>query len=309
MTKRDESPSSPEEGPPDSPSSVTPLRRIAIQGEAGSYSDIVAQHLGYGPITVLPCRNFDDAFVLLENGSVDSAALPIENTLAGSIHRNYDLMLAHEFHIVRELHLHIQHQLIAHPESNLEDIRRVVSHPVALAQCEQFFQDHPSLERSATDDTSGAVREVWESGSRETAAIASRRSAGVHGMKILRGDISDHTENYTRFFELVKPPEGAKVSDVASDRADKMTAVFAMPNRPASLWKCLSTFALRDVDLTRIESRPYPGRPWQYVFYVDFLGHSADPVVQRALGHLGECTDLLRVLGCYERLGGISETA
>lgn len=267
---------------------------IAIQGERGAYSEAAAlEH--FGPATdILPCPTFDEAFAAVQTGRADAGLIPIENSLAGSIHRCYDLLMQHSLHIVGEHHLRVRHCLIAHPGVAMGDLRQVISHPQALAQCHRYLQALPGVTTDVVYDTAGSVKMVKEKGDRTMAGIASRRAAEVYEMQILAEGIEDDPANFTRFLAIAREP-------VASEGDAKTSIVFAMRNVPGALFKAMSVFALRDIDLTKIESRPLVGKVWEYLFYVDLAGSTADGNVQRALSNLGEYTSLLRVLGSYPR--------
>jgi prephenate dehydratase len=266
---------------------------VAIQGEVGSFSDEAALKLLGSETRIVGFRHFDEVFRAVSSGEVEAAVVPLENTLTGSIHRNYDLLRRHGLKIHGELYLPIVHNLIVLPGVHFEDIRRVISHPVALGQCESFLERYPNLTSEATYDTSGSVKEIVDRDLRDYAAIAGKRASEVFGGQILMEGIQDSDDNYTRFV-LLSREAGAR-------DGDKTSIVFSHHNVAGALFKSLSVFALRDIDLTKIESRPFPGRAWRYLFYIDFLGSLKEERVQRALSHLQELTDLFEILGCYPR--------
>jgi arogenate/prephenate dehydratase len=270
---------------------------VAFQGEPGAYSEQAAlEYLGDG-IATLPCHTFEDVFVAVSDGKATRGVLPIENSLAGSIHRNYDLLLRNELQIVGEYFLRVSHCLLALPGVNLDEIHRVYSHPQALAQCESNLA-RLQLEPVVAADTAGSARELLENGDRHAAALASRRAAQVYGLEVLQERMEDNPANYTRFLVLACRPFQAESPD---PERYKTSIVFSLKNQPGVLFKALSVFALRDIDLTKIESRPIPGKPWEYLFYIDFIGHASSDACQRALDHLGEFATFLRRLGSYPR--------
>ena len=272
--------------------------RIAFQGELGAFSQMaVKQLLGTAAVAV-PCASFELMFKTLAAGRVDGAMVPIENTLHGSVHENYDHLLRFDLPIVAETSVRIVHNLIAAPGVKAGAVRRVFSHPVALNQCLNFFAAHPEVEKVPYYDTAGSVKMLAEEKPKDAAAIASALAAEQYGCRILKRSIEDDKENYTRFFLLrKKAARGVK----AASRGWKTSLVFATKNEPGSLFRALSAFALRDLSLAKIESRPFKGRRWEYLFYLDFLGHVEEPAAKNALSHLGEIADLLKVLGCYPR--------
>jgi prephenate dehydratase len=272
---------------------------VAFQGEPGAYSEATAlEHFGPQAAT-LPCESFDKVFAAVEQGRAQYGLIAIENSLAGSIHHNYDLLLRHALWIAGEHYLRVRHCLIANPGASMESIRKVISHPQALAQCEGYLKAH-NLPPEVFYDTAGAVkhlkqmREQGHTGVNEIAAIASRRAADVYDMPVLAEGIEDNPANFTRFLVITREP-------VEPGPQAKTTIVFTLKNQPGSLFKALSVFALRDIDLTKIESRPLVGSPWEYLFYVDFAGSTSDPSTVRALAHLEEYASTLRVLGSYPR--------
>jgi prephenate dehydratase len=268
------------------------MMKVSFQGEPGAYSEQAIFEY-YGKAETIPCESFEAMFDSVASGKSDFALVPIENSLAGSIHQNYDLLLRHDLHIVGEYLLRVRHCLIALPGVKKDDIRKAISHPQALGQCAAYLRSR-RIKPEQVYDTAGSVKLLKEWGARDVAAIASRRAAELYGMQILEEGIEDNAENYTRFLavgrEAVVPQEEAKTS-----------IVFTLKNQPGALFKALSVFALRDIDLTKIESRPLQGKPWEYLFYVDFIGSVQDDVSKRALDHLGEYALTLRVLGSYPR--------
>lgn len=269
--------------------------KVAFQGERGAYSEAAAVEFFAGQvIEPVPCETFDEVFACVEAGECDRGIVPIENSLAGSIHRNYDLLLEHDLSIVGEQYLRIVHCLIAHPGTRLADIRRVYSHPQALAQCEKTLDWLPDVERISTYDTAGSVALIKAERLEDAAAIASRRAAQVHDMEILKEGIEDDPENYTRFLVLARDP-------IEPSLPAKTSIVFATRNVPGVLFKSLSVFALRDIDLAKIESRPLKGKPWEYFFYLDFVGSLAEERCNRAMNHLQEIATYLRILGSYPK--------
>jgi prephenate dehydratase len=225
---------------------------------------------------------------------VNGAVIPIENSLAGSVAEHFDLLLGRDVHIVREFRLRIVHNLIAPPGVKLRDLRRVFSHPVALDQCRDLFAKNPKLEPVPFYDTAGSVKHVVAEGLRDAAGIASRRAAQVYAGKILKAGIEDDKKNFTRFF-LIKR---GKPRAAHNNAADKTSLAFSVKNIPGALFKALSVFALRDISLSKIESRPMRGRPWEYVFFVDLL-RGDDEASRNALRHLSEVAELVKVLGIY----------
>lgn len=268
--------------------------RVAFQGEPGAFSEEAAlQLLGPG-ITPVPRPTFDSAFRSIEEGLADAVLAPVENSLAGSVVRVYDLLVGSNLGIVAEIILPIQHRLIGCPGSSLDSIRSVASHPMALAQCEGFFLAHPGIKRVPAEDTAGSVREALSRGDKSCAAIAGRRAAEHYGGVILADDIQDNAENFTRFV-LLRPASGAPLP--ASD-AHKMSLAMRLAHRPGALLASLEPFAKHGVNLLKIESRPIHGRPWEYQFFVDVEAESASQL-ESALSEVRKATSDLRVLGLY----------
>jgi len=280
--------------------------KIAIQGELGSFSHEAAETM-LPRAKVVPCARSLEVFDRVQRGTVDGAVIPIENSLAGSVAEHFDLLLSRDVHVVREFRLRIVHNLIALPGTKLGEVRRVFSHPVALDQCRDLFAKNPRLEPVPFYDTAGSVKHVVAEGLRDAAGIASRRAAEVYAGKILKSGIEDDKKNFTRFFLIkrgtikrgkIKPGKPQSARNAGKAKANKTSLAFSVKNIPGALFKALSVFALRDISLSKIESRPMRGRPWEYVFFVDLL-RGDDEASRNALHHLGEITDLVKVLGIY----------
>lgn len=274
---------------------MTTAIRVAYQGEPGAFSENAAYRLLGDKLATIPCRTFEEMFDSVGRGDSDCCVAPIENSLAGSIHRNYDLLFQSQLTISGETNLRIVHNLIAHRDSEIAAIRRVYSHPVALAQCARFLGAHPDIEPIPVHDTAGAVRMVMERGHNDEAAIASDRAAEIYGARILAEGVEDHTKNYTRFFLLAHKTLPVQ----ETPRRWKTSLVVQLRNEPGSLFRALGAFALPGIDLSKIESRPIEGRPWEYAFYVDIIGNITDAPVARAIDNLTEMAETLRVLGSY----------
>ena len=269
-----------------------------IQGELGAFSQEAVRQLLGDRAQVAPYPTFEAVFRALRAGKIDAAVIPMENTLAGSVHENYDHLLHFDVRIAAETNLRIVHNLIAPPGVRFADIRKVYSHPVALNQCLKFFARHRKLERVPFYDTAGSVKMVLEQRTPGAAAIASSVAAGIYGGSILKRSIEDDRRNFTRFF-LLYPAK--KFPPPQPGKEWKTSLVFTTRNTPGALFRGLAAFALRDLNLTKIESRPLRGKPWEYLFYLDFLGRVDSPAAVNALNHLGEIADFLRVLGCYPK--------
>ena len=266
--------------------------KVAIQGERGSYSHQAALEL-VPKAEILACSRAVEVFDAVESGTVDCAVLPVENTLAGSVGEHLDLLMERSVFVQQEHRLRIEHNLIAAPGVKIKDVRRVVSHPVALDQCRKFFQKHPEIELAAFYDTAGGVKQVMADKLTDTAAIAGQQAADEYGARVLQAGLEDMKENFTRFFRLVREKR-------VLSSADKTSIVFSLTNVPGALFKALSVFSLRDLDLSKIESRPVRGKPWEYMFYADILS-AEEKVLDRALSHLTEVADFVKVMGVYPR--------
>ncbi len=268
---------------------------VAFQGERGAFSFAAARKLLGGKVRVLPRESFKDVFEALKSGTATHAVIPIENTLHGSIHENYDYLVEYRPSISGETNIRISHQLIALPGTRFRDIRRAFSHPVALNQCRQFFEKNKQIEPVSFYDTAGSVKMLQQNNLPQAAAIASEAAAEIYGGVILKRDIEDDRQNFTRFFLLTKQ---SALSRPATGNW-KTSVVFSTPNQPGALFRAMACFALRDLNLTKIESRPLRARPWEYLFYVDLLGSQEDKRVKSALANLAEIATSLKVLGSY----------
>lgn len=270
-------------------------RYVAFQGELGAFSHLAALKMLGERIKLLPCTSFRQVFEALRSGEAARAIVPIENTLHGSVLENYDHLLEYDFLIAGETSIRISHQLIAMPGVSFRHVTRAYSHPVALNQCKNFFQSHPDIKPEPYYDTAGSVKALMENQLKDAAAIASAIAADTYGGKILRRNIEDSRQNFTRFFLLTKQPLRPR----STSGAPKTSLVFGAPNTPGVLYRAMGCFALEELNLTKIESRPFRGKPWEYLFYVDFLGSIHERNVKRALANLRECTQFVKLLGSY----------
>ncbi|KAL1834338.1 hypothetical protein ACET3Z_003989 [Daucus carota] len=280
--------------------------RVAHQGVPGAYSEAAALE-AYPKCETVPCDQFEDAFKAVELCLVDKAVLPIENSVGGSIHCNYDLLLQHRLHIVGEVKLAVNHCLLGLPGVRKEDIKRVLSHPQALSQCEMTL-NKLGIVRVNANNTAAAAQIVAADGIRDTGAIASSRAAEIYGLNILAERMQDDSNNITRFLILAREPIIPR-----TDRLHKTSIVVTLEEGPGTLFKALAVFALREIKLLKIESRPKTECPlrvvndshnrsakhFDYLFYIDFEASMTEPRAQYALGHLQEFAKFIRVLGCY----------
>jgi prephenate dehydratase len=266
--------------------------RLAIQGEPGSFSHEAALRI-VPEATIFPCVVSPDVFAMVNDGRADGAVIPIENSLAGSVAEHYDLLLTNDVAIESESSLRIRHNLIAMPGATIEKIERVSSHPVALAQCRSFLTQHPRMETVPFYDTAGSVKHLMEQRDVKAAGIASAQAAVHYGGQILATGIEDNAENYTRFF-LIRKRSLVKLDR----RPDKVSLAFTVENRPGTLVKALEVFASQGTNLTRIESRPVHGKPWEYVFYADYQLSSPE-MADAALNLLAGHCSMVKELGRY----------
>jgi prephenate dehydratase len=278
---------------------------IAFQGETGAYSEAAGAKFA-ADATLLPCPAFEDVFAAVEAGRATCGVLPIENSIGGTIHRNYDLLVQNELRIVGEVELPVQHHLLVLPGTTFEQLKQVYSHPQALAQCDRFLRALSGVEIVATYDTAGSAKMIKEQRLAGVGAVASERAGAIFGLETLQAGIQDHADNTTRFLIVTR---GADVDAMLAGRnANKTTIVFTLPNTPGALFKALSVFALREIDVTKIESRP-TGRPWEYLFHLDLAVGQHELRCARALSHLAEFASSLKVLGSYPGVDRSADTA
>ena len=265
---------------------------VAYQGEPGAFSEQAALAFFGRKARLVPCEHFHDAFRFASAGSSRYAVVPIENSVFGSVHPNYDLLLQHPLLIVGEISLRIHHHLMALPGVQTRDIRFVFSHPQALGQCDGFLGRMKRARTRVYGDTAGAAKMIRDEGRLNAAAVASVQAAKVYKLRILRRNIENNHHNYTRFLVLSRKAKPLRQNG-------KTSLVFATRNIPWALFKSLAVFALREVNLHKIESRPLQGKPWEYLFYLDLLGSVGEEKVDQALHHLEEVSTFLRILGSY----------
>lgn len=267
------------------------MTRVAFQGVAGAYSEQATRQF-FGPeVESQPCRTLADVFFATENNQADYGMLPVENAIAGSVTRSYELLMEHDLRIHAEVILRVRHMLLALPGTQLADLKRVRSHPQALAQCRRYLARH-DLESEPAFDTAGSARDLVESEQTDTAVIASELAAELCNLDILDRAIEDYPFNYTRFFilSLSSPPRAQR---------NKTSLLFTTPHQSGVLYECLGEFARRHVNLTKIESRPRLNQPWQYFFYLDFEGHCQDPECEAAIMGLLRRSSYVKLLGSY----------
>ncbi len=275
------------------------MLKVSFQGALGANSDAAARlHFPDQSIETVPCERFVDAFELVANGSVDRAMIPIENSTAGIVYRPYDLLQEYDLHIVGERYHHVEHCLIGQPGAKMADITAAKSHYQALAQCRQYLGSR-NIDMVEAFDTAGAVEEIANDPAKDptVAAIAPELAAEIYGMQLLQVGINDSAHNYTRFIELAREPHPVPIETPA-----KTSIVFSFEeNKPGNLFWVMGAFASREIDLSKLESRPKPGKPFQYMFYVDLIGNAADQRCINSLNQVREMASDLRVLGTYAR--------
>jgi len=268
---------------------------VAIQGHTGSFSEAAARAYFSPAIQLVPQPDFKALFAAVADGSCACGVVPIENSLMGSIHENYDLLQSSEVHIVGEIKLRIVHNLIVNQGVQLADIRYIASQPPALAQCTRFIHSLAGAQTIAANDTAGAVKELAASGARDRGAIAGAQAAAAYGLEILAAGIEDSPHNFTRFLVV------SRCAVPAPAEPAKTTLVFGLKHVPGALCRSLAVFAERGINLLKIESRPMPERPWEYVFYLDLEGHLGQTACAQAVEQLQETTEFVRILGSYRQ--------
>ena len=269
----------------------------AYQGEPGAYSEIAALRIGEPK----PFESFEEVFAAVENHEVNCAVIPIENSLGGSIHQNYDLLLQHPVIIVAETFVKVKHCLLGIAGSSIQDARKALSHPQALAQCRNFFAAHQHIKAEVAYDTAGSAKMIATDNDPTKLAIASKRAAELYGLEILQENLADEEWNITRFLCIThaKNPAHLQLEPTLESAQHKTSIAFTLPNEQGSLFKALATFAMRNIDLTKIESRPFRKKAFEYLFYVDFIGDQNDRNIHNAINHLREFATMVKVLGSY----------
>lgn len=269
------------------------MTTVAFQGERGAYSESAVYQFFGSTVQVKPCRDFRDVFESVKTQEVQAGVVPVENSLEGSVNQNYDLFFNYDLKVCGEVIVKVEHCLIVNPGTSIAQIKSVYSHPQALAQCRSFLEKS-KWELIPTYDTAGSVKIIKDQKLKEAAAIASERAAQIYNMQILARDIADNKENFTRFFVLSK-------EDSPVTGKDKTSIIFSAKHEPGSLYHALGEFAKRNINLTRIESRPTKKTAWEYNFYLDFEGHRTEPKCTEALKALEKYAIFVKVLGSYPR--------
>lgn len=267
------------------------MTRVAFQGESGAYSEKAAHGFFGGSSEAIPCETFADVFAQVERGTAEYGMIPVENSIAGSVNQSYELLMEHDLRIYAEVIFSVHHMLLGTPGATIESLASVRSHPQALSQCRQYLQKR-GIRPEATSDTASSAHELAANPDPAVGVIASRDAAQLSGLEILDRNIEDFPQNYTRFFVLsTEAPERAPRS--------KTSLIFTTPHHPGALYECLGEFAVRNISLSKLESRPRATRPWQYVFYLDFEGHCQDPECEAAISGLLRRSSFVKLLGSY----------
>jgi chorismate mutase/prephenate dehydratase len=268
--------------------------KVTYQGETGAYSEMAVYKFFGSKVESVPCKDFTEVFESVKTGTVPHGVVPIENSIEGSVNQNYDLFLTYDLKVCGEVAVKLAHVLIANPQTKFDDIKTIYSHPQALAQCRRYLEKH-KWEITPAYDTAGSVKIIKENKLSDAAAIASEKAADLYGMKILARDIADNPSNYTRFLVL-------GLEDAAPTGDDKTSIIFSAKHAPGTLYHALGEFASRNINLTRIESRPTKTTAWQYNFYLDFEGHRTEKRCGEALQALEKYATFLKILGSYPRV-------
>ena len=268
------------------------MTKVSFQGVSGAYSEEAIREYFGKDVESVACKSLDEVFSKVEDGEVKFGMLPVENAVAGSVARSYELLMDHDLTIYAEVILRVRHMLLVNPGTELSELKRTRSHPQALAQCHRYLTRH-ELEPEPAFDTAGSSRDLAANPDQSTSVIASALAAELYGLEILDKDIEDFPFNYTRFFLLSK--EGSPHA-----QRNKTSLVFTTPHQPGVLFECLGEFARRNINLTKIESRPRLNKPWQYIFYLDFEGHSQEPKAEAAILGLLRRSSFVKLLGSYQ---------
>lgn len=268
--------------------------KVGFQGERGAFSEQAGYEFFGRKMVPIPFHSFEDVFKSVKRGDVDFGVIPIENSLHGSIHQNYDLLQRYKVYIVGEVKLRIRHYLLANYGVKLKDVKKIYSHPQAISQCENFLKSLRKVEIIPTYDTAGSAKFVKENKILDGAAIAGRQAGKYYGLKILKARIENHEKNYTRFLILSKKKIIAKENP-------KTSIIFTTKNVPGALFSALGVFARRHINLLKIESRPIIGQPWRYMFYLDFEGSILDKTCKDAIRELKKMAQYYKFLGTYEK--------
>ncbi|MGE5497646.1 MAG: prephenate dehydratase [Syntrophothermus sp.] len=271
------------------------MKIIAYQGEPGAYSESAAGNFFKEKIELSPSFTFNDVFAKVKKGTADFGVVPIENSLYGSVFETFDLLRKYPLSVIGELNLRINHYLIANKKVKPSDLKVIYSHPQALGQCSDLINSLKKVKVLPVYDTAGAVKMLYENPKENEAAIASKRAAEVYGMKIIKGNIQNNSENFTRFLVISRKPVKTEFPN------SKTSICFELKSMPGALFRALSVFALRDINLTKIESRPIAGKSFEYLFYIDMEGNIKDKKLVNALNHLKEISHSLRIFGSYEK--------
>ena len=268
--------------------------KVTYQGETGAYSEMAVYKFFGNKAEPVPCKDFHNVFESVKTGAVLNGVIPIENSIEGSVNQNYDLFLNYDLKVCGEVAVKLAHVLIANPQIIFEDIKTIHSHPQALGQCRTYLEKH-TWALHPEYDTAGSVKMIKEKQLSNAAAIASEKAADLYNMKIVARDIADNPSNYTRFLVLSH-------NDADPTGDDKTSIIFSAKHAPGTLYNVLGEFASRNINLTRIESRPTKTTPWQYNFYIDFEGHRTEKRCIETMQALEKYAVFIKILGSYSRV-------